>query len=500
MAIILKKRGSIVIPSGEHEIIYTNNHAYVTTVGTGFDVVDISNKITLSIVYSNSITDITTSHLLLTDGTGGSEYAFVIGTEEGVKAFTAPESGIPVFLDSLISNAVSDKTTNAITSHNGIVNTMYINRDDGLYETIELNGSSLSNVSQTATTGLICPRGAFTTDPDYMYQFFISVQNETDTSSTIQAVDTTLTLPFSSLQAYYNAVLLKDIGGYMWGFLVGNGRLTVFDPEWLWSFGIFSVYYDSDSGLTGFQKPFYKDPYLYVPTATGIVIYKFDAFNFGNLYPTIDTTYNSIGKVDSIYVDGNYLYATKSALFSIYEILESTPTTTTTTPTTTTTTTTLPARPEALKKVETVAVSSNNISTGNDGSDSKGTLNTIDSMSISFGPLAPGETSETKIIFLRVPFARTIGNIKIALLESEGIIFANNVFGVEIKDYIDYNIVPSTYFQGLNEDNLPNNVNNIDVGNNSPLTSKYVYLNVTLPEGQELVSGTISMKWYFDYA
>lgn len=162
-------------------------------------------------------------------------------------------------------------------------------------------------------------------------------------------------------------------------------------------------------------------------------------------------------------------------------------------------------RPEALRKVETALASSSSPSspskteTGNDGSNSKGTINTINSQAISFGPLAPGETSETKIIFLRVPYAKTIDNIKIALIDTEGITFANTIFGIEIRNYLDYNLIPSSYFQGVNSDNLSSNAFNVAVDNNSPTTSQYVYLNVVVPESQTLTSGTIRYRWYFDY-
>ena len=57
---------------------------------------------------------------------------------------------------------------------------------------------------------------------------------------------------------------------------------------------------------------------------------------------------------------------------------------------TTTTTTTLPPRHSVLKKVETVEILPSITKTEQDGSDSKSTLNTIDSMSLDLGPIAAG--------------------------------------------------------------------------------------------------------------
>ena len=172
--------------------------------------------------------------------------------------------------------------------------------------------------------------------------------------------------------------------------------------------------------------------------------------------------------------------------------------------TTTTTTTTLPLRPPSLSKVETVIFSKGSsgviTSTGNDGSSNKGSINTINSQSLSFGTLAPGSISKTIIIGLRVPNAKTIDNIKICLVDTGDIEFQNNIFGVEVRSYIDYNVVCSTFFQGLNEDNDPNNANNIAVENKDIISSQYVYLNVRLPENQTVGNGVIRIKWYFDYA
>jgi hypothetical protein len=137
--------------------------------------------------------------------------------------------------------------------------------------------------------------------------------------------------------------------------------------------------------------------------------------------------------------------------------------------------------------------------TGNNASGNKGTIGTINATSLSFGHLAPGETSETVIIALRAPYAKTIDNIKIALINTGDIPFSNNVFGIEFRNYIDYNIKPSSYFQGVNEDNEANNVNNIDIENKDNISSQYVYLNVSLPTSQGSGAGVIRLKWYFDY-
>jgi len=153
----------------------------------------------------------------------------------------------------------------------------------------------------------------------------------------------------------------------------------------------------------------------------------------------------------------------------------------------------------SLQQVETVVVSKTISKPEQDASDSNSTINTIDSKSLSLGPLAPGQISDTKIIYLRVSSAIAINNIKIALIDTGGITFGSEIFGVEIQSYLDYNIVPTTYFVGENRDNSSLNGNNVSILNSGANKSQYVYLNVHLPENQVLGAGTVRFKWFFDY-
>ena len=158
------------------------------------------------------------------------------------------------------------------------------------------------------------------------------------------------------------------------------------------------------------------------------------------------------------------------------------------------------ARPTSLKNVMTVDVSKNGSFIGNNSSSNKGTVPTINALSLSFGPLAPGAISETKIIYLNAHNAQTINNIRIALVDTGGIVFAPQTFGIDFRGYIDYNLVPETYFQGVNTDNSPTNLFNISVGNLDNLTSQYVYLNVRMPVNQAVQAGVCRMRWYFEWA
>jgi len=201
----------------------------------------------------------------------------------------------------------------------------------------------------------------------------------------------------------------------------------------------------------------------------------------------------------------NYVSPTTTTTPTTTTPTTTTPTTTTpttTTPTTTTTTTlAYPlARIASLKQVKTIYLTNGTENIGTDSSDNKGTLKTIESDSLSFGPLAPGETSPTMIIYLNVPSAIVISNVKIALIDCGGFNFSDTNFGVEIKSFIDYNIVPSSEFAGINVIKDYNSIYNITVGARDLQNSNYVYLNVVVPRGQLFGSGVVRYFWMFDYA
>lgn len=168
--------------------------------------------------------------------------------------------------------------------------------------------------------------------------------------------------------------------------------------------------------------------------------------------------------------------------------------------TTTTTTTTQPRR-RVLRRVETVIHLSNGTSiTSQDGSNNKGTINSIFSESLSLGMLSPGSLSETKIISLRLPSSAGINNIKLGLIDTGGLNFSKAKFYIDTLTYIDYNFIPYNYFQGVNVNKLSNNQYNVAIPNGDVLQSQYVYLNVYIPEDQEFVAGTIRYSWFFDYS
>ena len=154
----------------------------------------------------------------------------------------------------------------------------------------------------------------------------------------------------------------------------------------------------------------------------------------------------------------------------------------------------------ALSSVSTIVVHNGNLLLGTDGSDSKGTMNSTYAKSLSFGNLAPGETSKTMILYLHVPSATAIVNIRLGLIDSGGLSVQQNTFGVTSQGSIDQNLEPEEYFSGLNTTGNAADENNVDIANRDFYTSDYVYLNVSLPKNQDFGTGVIRYRWYFDYA
>lgn len=155
---------------------------------------------------------------------------------------------------------------------------------------------------------------------------------------------------------------------------------------------------------------------------------------------------------------------------------------------------------KVLEKVETIEIVNGTEKIRQDGSNNQSTLNTIYSKSTGYGSLMPGESSSTRILFLSIPSSLGFKNIKIGLTDTGGIEFQNNVFGVSVLDYIDYNFKPTNYFQGINADKSKSNINNISVGNNGPFRSQFVYLNINLPNDTSIQdTGAVRYKWFFDY-
>jgi hypothetical protein len=113
--------------------------------------------------------------------------------------------------------------------------------------------------------------------------------------------------------------------------------------------------------------------------------------------------------------------------------------------------------------------------------------------------VAPLESSQTNIVQLFVPDVAAITNIRLALIDTGGIVFDNSTFGVDSRGFIDTNVVPESFFEGVS-DKSQNSPYNIQVSNLNRFASEYIYLNVNVPINQSFIAGTIRYQWLFDYA
>lgn len=126
-------------------------------------------------------------------------------------------------------------------------------------------------------------------------------------------------------------------------------------------------------------------------------------------------------------------------------------------------------------------------------------INGFDAKSMNFGILAPNESSKTNIIQLYVPDAVAITNIRLALIETGGIIFSGDIFGVETFNVVDYNIQPKSFFTGVS-DKTVSSPYIVSIPSLNRYSSNYVYLNINVPKSQNFISGTVRYQWLFDYA
>lgn len=133
---------------------------------------------------------------------------------------------------------------------------------------------------------------------------------------------------------------------------------------------------------------------------------------------------------------------------------------------------------------------------GNDGSDRKATVNGIDSTSLSFGNLSPGQKSETLILKLVAPDAIILRNIRIGLIDAGGLNFSN--IKIETLEYKDLSFTPDVALTGLSDGK--DSDYNIDVDSDGRNESVYVYVNVNVPRNYSMNNGVLRFKWFFDWS
>ena len=126
-------------------------------------------------------------------------------------------------------------------------------------------------------------------------------------------------------------------------------------------------------------------------------------------------------------------------------------------------------------------------------------INYLNSESLSFGMVAPLEESQTNIVQLSVPDVLAINNIRLALIDTGGIVYGSTTFGFDTRKFIDSQLTPESFFEGVS-DKSQNSPHNLTVDNLNKKATDFVYLNFNVPIGQNFISGTIRYQWLFDYA
>jgi len=181
-----------------------------------------------------------------------------------------------------------------------------------------------------------------------------------------------------------------------------------------------------------------------------------------------------------------------------------TTTTTTATPTTTTTTTTPPALSKVITtfaiEVTKASTTTLEVTQETNASNAENTKSTVFSESMTFGSIAPGETSKTIVAQLNIPNVKAITNIKLGLISTGSLTFANNIFGVTSNYELISGYPIENYFQGVNSNESASNAYNISIPNKNNYSSDYVYLNINLPSNNIFGTSVLRYKWFFEYA
>ena len=128
-----------------------------------------------------------------------------------------------------------------------------------------------------------------------------------------------------------------------------------------------------------------------------------------------------------------------------------------------------------------------------------GSVSRANGGAFNFGYIPSGGTSKTLIVYLGVSGVVKIKNIKIFLKSAGSIDFEDAVFWVDSLDYVNPDFIPTKYFMGINETSNPNSIYSISIDNNNSLSSKYVYLNMSLMMDKSLFKTAITYGWTFEY-
>jgi hypothetical protein len=134
---------------------------------------------------------------------------------------------------------------------------------------------------------------------------------------------------------------------------------------------------------------------------------------------------------------------------------------------------------------------------------------------LNFGRITAGTHSRVKVVDLAFTEVTEVGNIKIGLISSGGLIINVNPsdigadgssssgrFGVESSSTFDAtkgSSPLSRHFAGINSDVTAGSTSNVSVGNRTSTLSDYIYLDIEIG-ASDLDEGNGAYKVFFDYS
>lgn len=132
--------------------------------------------------------------------------------------------------------------------------------------------------------------------------------------------------------------------------------------------------------------------------------------------------------------------------------------------------------------------------------------------SLSFGNMAAGSHSATKVVDIAFTDVVSVDNVKIGVVNDGGITMAddsgdinadgsatNGRIGIEHTTAFVADKTVARHFAGVNTNGAANNEYNVEVGTRNETTSQFVYLDIQ-PGTNSEGSGSIVYKVFFDFS
>lgn len=134
---------------------------------------------------------------------------------------------------------------------------------------------------------------------------------------------------------------------------------------------------------------------------------------------------------------------------------------------------------------------------------------------LNFGRITAGTTSKVKVLDIAFNDVSAVGNIKLGLIASGGLVVnnsptdidsdgsaGNGFFGIEDSPTFDASKSSQAltrHFAGVNTSISPSDSNNVAIGNRSLTISNYIYIDIEIG-ASDIKEGNGAYKIFFDYS